>query len=107
MKVETNLGLFGYMLTYGLFLKPYKDSKKGGILDKTFWLNEDCDGCGLCESVCQVNNIIMHSGKPTWHNQCVNCAACYHTCPKEAIQFGKDTMVRYTNPYVWESDFER
>lgn len=96
---ETNLGLFGMMLTYGLFKPPYKQSKEG-TLDEVFMLKDVCDGCGLCERLCPVGNIRMIDKKPGWHHQCVNCLSCYHLCPKEAIEFQDDTMPRYQNPYV-------
>ncbi len=101
--VETNLGLLGYIMAYGLFLKPYRDSKEGR-LDEVFWYKESCDRCGLCASICPVDNITMDNKGPVWKHNCVNCASCYHNCPKESIEFGKDTMQRYRHPEITIQD---
>ena len=57
-----------------------------------FISNERCDGCGICKKVCPVDNIEIIDGKPSWSDHCVNCFACYHWCPKDAIQFGNSNM---------------
>ena len=50
-----------------------------------------CVGCGICEKSCPTQDILMsESGSPEWeHNKkCMTCFACYHDCPKHAIQYG-------------------
>jgi len=54
--------------------------------------NERCDGCGICKKVCPVDNIEIVDNKPSWSDHSVGCFACYHWCPKDAIQFGHTNM---------------
>ncbi len=70
--------------------------------DMKFEVSEDCDACGYCESICPVNNIQMIEGKPTFNNKCICCLACYHRCPKIAINYKDKTIgkKRYFNPNV-------
>jgi NAD-dependent dihydropyrimidine dehydrogenase PreA subunit len=74
------------------------------MLDEALWVDEKCDSCGICMRVCPVDNILMsqsESPTPVWQHKCVNCLACYHHCPKEAIQFGKEEpMERYRHPEI-------
>ncbi|MCC8196219.1 MAG: EFR1 family ferrodoxin [Ruminococcus sp.] len=70
---------------------------------KNFWVNGDCIGCGLCETICPKNLIKMQNGKPVWtKDDCACCLGCLHRCPKQAIQYGKKTEKtgRYVNPNV-------
>lgn len=102
-KVETNFGLLGTVFSYVAFRSPYKLSK-AHMLDKDLWVDEKCDSCGICVRVCPVGNIMLsHSESPTpiWQHNCANCLACYHHCPKEAIQLGKEEqMKRYRHPEI-------
>ena len=59
--------------------------------DKPFFANENCISCGLCVKVCPVQNITLENGRPQWHGNCNTCDACYHHCPKNAIQYGTKT----------------
>lgn len=54
--------------------------------------NEKCDGCEICKKICPVDNIEMVNNKPSWLDHCASCGACFHWCPKEAIQFGFTDM---------------
>ncbi|MBR4135116.1 MAG: hypothetical protein IKU03_01705 [Bacteroidales bacterium] len=36
-----------------------------------------------------IQNITLEDGRPKWHGNCTNCDACFHHCPKKAIQYGK------------------
>ena len=56
-----------------------------------FRTNQDCVGCGTCEKVCQLKNISLKDGRPTWGNRCSMCLACYHHCPSHALHYGKAT----------------
>lgn len=74
--------------------------------DKHFWVDEKCNGCGVCEKVCPVNNIKFSEGKPAWLHKCEQCLACLQWCPQEAIQYKKSTLgrKRYRNPNVSVED---
>ena len=71
-------------------------------MDKSYRATDKCNGCGICESVCPVNNIEMANGKPVWKHKCEQCVACLHWCPQEAIQFGSKTATRrrYHHPDI-------
>lgn len=78
---------------------------KFAVQPKKFYADENCTGCGVCETVCCCDNIKI-SGKPIWGNRCTQCLACINYCPAAAIQFGKSTLNkgRYTNPNIKPND---
>ena len=62
-----------------------------------------CVSCGICAEVCQMENITMVDGKPTFGKNCANCLGCFHWCPESAISAGKltlDNNKRYVNPNI-------
>jgi ferredoxin len=71
-------------------------------LDKQLTADSNCNGCGVCEQVCPVNNIKMGEGRPAWQHHCEQCFACLHWCPQVAVQYGKNTAgrARYHHPDV-------
>lgn len=73
-------------LIYSIF-KPYK-------MDRKFWVNEKCNGCGVCSRVCPAKNINMIESKPTFKHTCEHCLGCLHACPQVALQYGKGTVNR-------------
>ncbi len=97
--------------------KPFSEAK-GGILnwiksgpvnrafypmfvkDKAFRVTADCNGCGLCEKLCPLNNISMEDGKPRWKGNCTQCMACICGCPREAVEYGRRSKgkIRYWCP---------
>lgn len=78
-------------------------------LDKDFWLEERCQGCGLCAKLCPANNIELTNHRPVWRNHCEQCLACLQWCPQEAIQYGKKTAgkKRYHHPAIAAADLQR
>lgn len=74
---------------------------KNAIDTKKFYADDRCNGCGICERVCNCRSITVQ-GKPQWGEKCTQCLACIHHCPVKAIQYGKGTEKkgRYTNPNV-------
>ena len=78
--------------------------------DRYFWINQDCDGCGLCSRICPAANISLDNEEhPIWHNHCEQCMACLQWCPKKAIQYKQLTLQRqrYHNPFVTASELFR
>jgi ferredoxin/flavodoxin len=58
---------------------------------KMFRVNEGCVGCGRCEQVCPLGNILMKQNQPHWGKYCAHCLACYHACPKHAVEYDGQT----------------
>jgi len=74
--------------------------------DIKFSINKNCKGCGICELVCSVNNIVLTGGIPIWLNHCENCLACYNMCSQKAI-YGPlvETGFYYMHPAITVRDF--
>jgi len=70
--------------------------------DKSFYADDSCNGCGTCEELCPVNNIILNEGIPQWQHRCQQCLACINFCPEKSIQFGSETLQtqRYHHPEI-------
>lgn len=87
-----------------------KDKIKSGPVNKgfnryyvkanKFYTKDNCTGCGLCESLCPINNVSIKDGAPVWGDFCTHCMACICGCPMEAIEYGKTSVgkVRYRCP---------
>lgn len=85
----------------------YKLSLKGFPTgDKSFWVTEQCNNCGLCVRLCPRANISLESGRLQWHGNCEMCLSCIQWCPREAVQHKKKTIgrKRYHHPGVKMSD---
>lgn len=65
-----------------------------------FYATNACIGCKCCEKSCPVKNITIVEGKPVWGKDCTSCLACYHVCPRQAVQYGRRTKGKgqYFNP---------
>lgn len=61
------------------------------VSDRPFRVSDACISCGLCASLCPLQNITMEDGRPHWNGNCTTCNSCYHHCPVNAISFGKAT----------------
>ncbi len=74
--------------------------------DNSFYIDENCTSCRICEEVCPVNNIILVDGTPKWQHKCQQCLACINFCPEESIQFGSQTLKaqRYSHPEITVQD---
>jgi ferredoxin len=77
-------------------------SPRLGGMDKNFFADEQCNGCGTCVRVCPARNVELAGGKPRWKHHCDQCYACLQWCPQKAIQYGKRTAryPRYHHPEV-------
>ena len=71
-------------------------------VDKDYIVDESCDGCNICASVCPARNIELAEGRPTFKHNCEHCIACIHWCPQRAINYKKKTQKRhrYHHPKV-------
>lgn len=83
-----------------------KFHKKVNESDKFFYVDENCSGCGVCETVCSLNNIIITDSKPEWLHKCQQCLACINYCPENSIQYGDVTIGkrRYHHPRITPED---
>ena len=55
---------------------------------KAFRASDACISCGKCAQVCPMHNIRLADGHPVWGMDCAMCLACYHYCPKHAVEYG-------------------
>jgi Pyruvate/2-oxoacid:ferredoxin oxidoreductase delta subunit len=71
-------------------------------MDRKFWTDDKCNGCGICSKLCPAENVKMVNEKPAWLHRCEQCFACLQWCPQEAIQCGKKTTryPRYHHPEI-------
>jgi ferredoxin len=53
--------------------------------DKSFTVDNKCNGCGICKRICPANDIDIIDKKPVWRNRCESCLACVNWCPQNAI----------------------
>ena len=58
------------------------------VADNNYCVNDSCTSCGMCAKVCPRRNVVMKDGRPTWHNDCEMCYACFFSCPAKAIVAG-------------------
>ncbi|AGK95575.1 EFR1 family ferrodoxin [Clostridium pasteurianum] len=74
--------------------------------DKRFWTDNNCNGCGICQRICPVMNIVIKNKKPAWLHKCEQCFACLNWCPRVSIQYTEKTIGknRYHNPFVQLKD---
>jgi ferredoxin len=61
-----------------------------------------CNHCGTCGRICPTRNITVTDDTVHWGNACVQCYACIHWCPNEAVEIGGRTVgrQRYHHPDV-------
>lgn len=80
--------------------------KYAAVSDKSYRVNDACDGCGICALVCPVDNLVMADDRPTWNQRCEQCMACLQWCPQEAIDVKEKTQGfrRYHHPEVLSKD---
>ncbi len=70
-------GLFGQRLYFGWKTKRYTNKLK---IDP-----QKCIGCGLCKSLCPMENISIKKKLAVSGDQCTMCYRCISRCPKQAI----------------------
>ncbi|MRT92897.1 EFR1 family ferrodoxin [Ancylomarina sp. 16SWW S1-10-2] len=69
-----------------------------------------CTNCGICQSVCPVNNISVIKGKAFIGDSCEQCTTCMHWCPQVAIHYGKRKVRKeqqYHNPEIKLKDISK
>ncbi|HEY8889711.1 MAG TPA: EFR1 family ferrodoxin [Clostridium sp.] len=67
---------------------------------KNFYVENNCNGCKVCEKVCPVDNIKVDK-KPVFKDNCQQCLACIHNCPQRAIRHKKEkSKARFINENI-------
>jgi len=104
-------GLLGFLLANTLLrFSTFMFQKTGYFgLQKAFYADDKCIGCGTCEKICLSNKIELVDNKPIWKENidCTYCFACISYCPSIAIQVkGKRTTKkgRYHHPLIKAED---
>jgi ferredoxin len=104
-KIETTLGLLGKLMS-GMNKKMMSGINQ---VAKSFFVDENCNGCGICKEVCPVKNVEMKESKPEWSDKCESCLACFHWCPQASIQGNQKTKARgrYHHPDIKLEDIKK
>lgn len=107
--VKGNFAWFKSKVIYPWFIRY-------AMSPKPFHYTNACISCGKCAAICPLDNITMSLADdtpsagtgnrarryPQWGNNCAGCLACYHVCPKHAVEYGKTTINKgqYLNPIL-------
>jgi ferredoxin-like protein FixX len=92
------------MTEFKIDVKKLVFHKEGDTGDFIAYDKEKCDGCGMCVLVCAANLWTVKDGKakltPRYGKRCMECAACWDICEREAINFsypsgGSGIMIKY------------
>ena len=67
-------------LIQGVFLPGIEERARDRV-----WIDDDCNQCGLCISMCPMNNFSVDSSKVITKNNCMMCYRCINKCPQKAI----------------------
>ena len=95
-----------YMLRRGdkpFSKKRLKVHAVGEGIENYVYVEDTCTQCGVCASVCPVNNIEMDrkNGKISLNDKCFTCFACIQNCPSNAIHIkGEVSSARFRNHHV-------
>jgi len=75
----------------------------GEGIENYIYVDDTCTGCGVCASVCPVDNIEVDKDnrKIALNDKCFSCFACLHHCPSNAIHIkGEVNGNRYINRHI-------
>lgn len=75
-------------------------------LPRQYHTTDKCNGCGTCVKLCPAGNVKVEGKKVTWGTNCTHCLACFHWCPKQAVEIGKKSagIARYHHPEIKVTD---
>ena len=86
----------------GVLLNIKRHPKPATIVSSPFRAALDmdaCDGCGICETRCQMEAINLDSGFAALDfDRCIGCGLCVSTCPAEALSLQRKPD--FEQPYV-------
>ncbi len=82
------------------FIRKLLEKHYDDKFEKNFSVENDCNGCKVCEKVCPVDNIKVDK-KSVFKNNCQHCLACIQNCPQNAIIIKKEkSKARFINENV-------
>jgi len=67
-------------LIQGFFLPGIEKRGKSKV-----WIDKDCNLCGLCVSICPMDNFTYENSKIETKGNCMICYRCINRCPQKAI----------------------
>lgn len=68
---------------------------------KEYFVENTCNGCATCVSICPMKNVMLRGIKPVFGNRCMSCLACTHNCPQNSIRLkGEKSRVRFRNQHI-------
>ncbi len=68
--------------------------------DRKFYVDANCNECGVCAKVCPRRNIELNP-KPEFRHHCEGCYACINNCPQKALHLkGEKSGARFRNSGV-------
>lgn len=70
------VGFLGQRMFFWHKTRYYSDKLK---------INDECVGCGLCVSLCPMENIKIEHNKAVSDGKCAMCYRCINACPKQSI----------------------
>jgi len=92
------------ILPFNILLDKYYKMQIGRVnnLDYDYNADNNCSGCGICASVCPVENILIENKKPAFRHQCEFCSACIQYCPNKSLNYKNTTQKRrrYHHPKI-------
>jgi len=63
-------------------------------------ITEDCTKCGLCVSICPMNNFTIENNAVKHNHNCTMCARCVNKCPNKAVMVFFNGKVKKQYPGV-------
>jgi len=76
-----------------LYLAPRIDARRPVTLPLPVVDKDLCDGCGICEDVCEFHAVAVPDGRALISpERCCGCGACILFCPRGALQEGSRTV---------------
>ena len=83
--------------------KSFISGLKRLTLMKNFVVTKNCNGCGVCTSVCPMDNIKIKNNRAIHGHECAACYACLHWCPQNATLLNVPTLkhrTQYHHPEI-------